>query len=494
MDAKEILNMMEALSVQRGINKESVAVALEDSIAAAVSKQLHLANEEEEVGIRVNINRNTGDFKIIKLTLKDGIELGEYDYINELSDDMLNMEELPDVVFDRVSIQAAKQLILQKVKEAERHQLVEDYRPRLNKMVSGVVKRITRAKDIIVLLSDRIEAILPYDSTLPNDDYQPEDEVSAILEDIDPIKSTHQLFLSRTNDNMVSELFVQEVPEIAQQIVEICSIARLPGIRSKVAVRPKDRRIDAMSACIGIQGKRVQGVQKELQGEKIDILEWDDDPEQLVKNVLANANITSVNINPDTHTIDVAVPSEYVGEILGKNGQNIRLATQLIGWEINIMKEEEALEKRSKTLDELRNSFMEILDAEDVIASDLVKGGFSSVKQIAYAPTEKFLRIEGFDEDLASEIRNRAREYLLSYALDDNLDGGTGKGKEHLRELMQLENMTIELAQSLTSQKISTISELAEHSIDELEEVIPDIDGKQAAKIILEARRFSANV
>lgn len=490
MDAKEILTMMEALSIQRGIKKESVAMALEESIAAAVSKQLNLSHTGENVAIRVSINRNTGSFKIIELTLKEEMHEDSNIPILELPDDKLNMKELPNVTFDRVSIQAAKQLILQKVKEAERYQLVEDFRPRLDTLISGTVKRITRSKDVIVLLNDRIESILPYDNLLPNDDYQPEDEVSAVLVKIDPYKITHQLFLTRANDNMVKELFMREVPEISQQIVEICSIARLPGIRSKIAVRAKDRRVDAMSACIGIQGKRVHAVQKELGGEKIDILEWDDNPEQLVKNVLANANIGSVIINPDNHSIDVAVPSQYAGEVLGKNGQNIRLAVKLIGWEINVMQEEEAKEKLIKTRDELSHSFMEILDVEEDISRDLVKGNFISIKQIAYAPTDKFLRIEGFDEDLTNELRNRAREHLLSRALGSNLEIS---GKQHLEELMHLGSMNLELAESLYSQNVSTISQLAEYSVGELEELIPNIESSSAVNIILESRRLFEN-
>lgn len=484
MDSKEILAMMEALSMQRGIKKEAVAVALEASIAAAVSRQMNIPYTGEEGVIKVDIDRRTGSFEIFKITAKDpdGIEDGAT--ILELPKDQVETQKLPPVVFDRVAIQVAKQLILQKVREAEREQLVDDYLPQLKKLMTGVVKRTTRTKDIIVLLNDRVEAILPFDHTLPQDYYEMDDEISAVLVEMDSTKSSNQLFLSRTSDEMVRQLFVREVPEISRQIVEVCAISRLPGIRSKVAIRPKDHRIDAMSACIGIQGKRVQAVQKELGGEKIDILEWDDNPELLVKNVLANANISSVDINPENHTIDVAVPPDHIGEVLGKNGQNIRLATLLIGWEINVMKEEDALAKRSQEIDDLVSTFTDILDADDDIVNDLVKGGFNSIKQLAYAPTEKFLRIDGFDEELADEIRNRAREHLLSHALNKDIIGD-----QDSINLMTLKGMTEELAELLSSRDISTISELAEYSVDELEEIIPGIDKDLSAEMILEARK-----
>ena len=485
MDSKEILAMMEALSVQRRIPKESVATALEVSIAAAVSSQMNIPNSGEDGIVRVNINRTTGSFNIIKMLPKSP----EFTEIalesNDFPKDKFDSEEIPTVVFDRVAIQVAKQLILQKVREAERQQLVDDFLPQLNKLIVGTVKRITRAKDIIVLIHDRVEAVLPFDNLLPQDNYEIDDEIVAVLKEVDPSKSVNQLFLSRAADEMVRELFVREVPEISQQIVEICAIARLPGVRSKVAIRPKDHRVDAMSACIGIRGRRVQAVQKELGGEKVDILQWNDNPEQLVKNVLANASISSVNLNPETHTIDVAVPSDVIGEILGRNGQNIRLATLLIGWDINIMEEGEADEKRTQALHDLTASFTEILDADDDLVNDLVNGGFSSIKQLAYAPTEKFLRIEGFDEDLANEIRERARENLLSNALnkDDVPD------RKLLEELMKLEGMTDEFAQQLSMRGVSTLPELAEYSVDELEEIIPDVDKELAATIILEARK-----
>ncbi|MCH9665409.1 MAG: transcription termination factor NusA [Gammaproteobacteria bacterium] len=486
MDSKEILAMMDALSVQRGIKKESVALALEVSIAAAVSRQMNVPSSGAEGAIQVKINRDTGTFVIYRVTPKDLEEIEDVGQIFELAEEEVLTEEVPNLVFERVAIQAAKQLIMQKVREAERQQLADNYQPLVGKLVPGTVKRITRNKDIIVLLNDRVEAVLPYDDLLAQDQYDDGDDISAVLVTIDVANSSNQLFLSRTSDDMVRELFSREVPEISQQIVEICAISRLPGVRSKVAIRPKDHRIDAMSACIGLQGKRVQAVQKELGGEKIDILEWDDNPEQLVKNVLANPNIFSVTLNPDSHTINVAVPQEHIGEILGRNGQNIRLATLLIGWEINVMKEEDAKEHQTQAMDDLRASFIEILDADEDVVQDLLKGGFDSVKQLGYAPIEKFLRIEGFDEDLATEIRNRAREHLLSSALNT---GDAIGGSDAIVALMSLKGMTEELATKLSSQEISSVSDLAEYSVDELEEVIPDIGNDIAAEIILDARK-----
>ena len=476
MDPKEILIMMDALSEHRGISREAVAVALEQAISGAASKKLQRGHDE----IITNIDRESGKYKIMSVKAKPGVQLEEDTSLSSLPQEQLEYEEIPEVFFDRVAIQTAKQLILQKVREAERYQLVEDYRLRVGKLMTGTVRHINRLGDVVIALNERVEALLRRENLLPEDKYETDDEVCAVLDFVDPGKSTFQLFLSRTNEEMIRALFAREVPEVAQQIVEIRAVSRMPGIRCKVAVRPKDKRIDAMSACIGIQGKRVQAVQDELTGEKIDILEWDDDPEALVRNVLVNKNISSVNVSPAAHTIDVAVPSEDIGAVLGRNGQNVRLAAELIGWRINIMEEREAEEKHEKDLQELSESFMKILDIEQDIAQDLVKEKFSSVQQLAYAPVERLLRIKDFDEELIEELRNRAREYLLSNALStDSTD-----------ELMKLDGMTLDLAQGLVGHGILTYQQLAEQSVDDLEDLLGSIDQEQAAEVILAARKL----
>lgn len=478
MDPKEILAMMEALSEHRGISREAVAAALEEAISGAASKKLHKGQDE----IVTSIDRKTGKYTVMQVKAKPDVQLTEDIDLSSLPEEQLVYEEIPKVFFDRVAVQTAKQLILQKVREAERYQLVQDYRLRVGKLMTGKVKHINRLGDVVVALNERVEALLRRESTLSEDKYQTEDEVCAVLDHVDPGKSTFQLFLSRTSEDMIRALFVREIPEVAQQIVEIRAISRMPGVRCKVAVRPKDKRVDAMSACIGIQGKRVQAVQDELKGEKIDILEWDDNPEQLVKNVLVNKNISSVNVNPTTHTIDVAVPSEDIGAVLGRSGQNVRLAAELIGWRINIMEEGEAEAKHIQDLENISESFVEILDIEKDIAQDLVMEGFSSIQQLAYAPVERLLRIKDFDEELIEELRNRAREDLLSNALS----------ADNTSEFMKLEGMTLGFAQSLVRQGILTYQELAEQSVDDLEDVLgDDLNRDQAAEVILAARKLA---
>ncbi len=475
MDPKELLSMMDALSEHRGISREAVAAALEEAISGAASKKLHKEQDE----IVTSLDRKTGKYTIMQVKAKPDVELTEDTHLSSLTQEQLIYEEIPEVFFDRIAVQTAKQLILQKVREAERYQLVEDYRLRVGKLMTGKVKYINRLGDVIVALNDRVEALLKRENTLPEDKYSSEDEVCAVLDYIDPGKSSFQLFLSRTSEDMIRALFIREVPEVAQQIVEIRAISRMAGIRCKVAVRPKDKRIDAMSACIGIQGKRVQAVQDELKGEKVDILEWDDDPEQLVKNVLMNKNISSVNVNPTTHTIDVAVPNEDIGAVLGRNGQNVRLAADLIGWRINIMEEDEAEAKHIQDLENISQYFIEILDIEPDIAQDLVREGFSSIQQVAYAPVERFLRIKDFDEELIEELRSRALDYLLSNAL--NTDSAN--------DFMKLDGMTPNFAQSLVGHGILTYEELAEQSVDDLEDLMGELDRDQAAEVILAARK-----
>ena len=483
MNPKEVISMINLLSQQRGLDKEAVAGALEYAIAGAVSKQLHRPHDN----IKVVIDRNNGYYTIMERVVNDS-DRPEATPSSETASDQpkeqAQYKEIPGMDFDRIAIQAAKQLIMQKVREAERRQLVEYYTPKLGRVLSGMVKRLTRTGDVIVLLNETMEAILPRDALLPQDKYYPDDDVCAVLESVDAEKNAHQLCLSRASEEMIRGLFVREVPEVAQQIVEIRAIARLPGLRCKVAVRAKDKRIDAMSACIGIQGRRVQAVEDELRGEKVDILQWDDDPEQLVKNVLANRNINSVTINTANHSIDVAADKEYIGEILGRNGQNVRLAVRLIGWDINVMRDDEAKEKHERNLETLKQFFIRVLDLEEELADDLIANDFSSIQQIAYAPAEKLLRIKGFDEDLVEELRDRANDYLMSEAFRDDA----------AKELMDIEGVNAEVAAHLVDSKILTREKLAECSLDELEEILGDaFDTELGERIILAARQIDGD-
>ena len=449
---------------------------------------------DEEADIRVIINRSTGDYETFRrwevvdddtlallgtqFTLE---EAHEKDVALKAGD--IYEEKIENVDFGRIAAQTAKQVIVHKVREAERAKVVAEYRDRVGQLLNGTVKRVTR-DNIIVDLGGNAEALLPRENTVGREVYRVNDRVRAILIEVNPEARGPQLLLSRTCNEILIELFKIEVPEIAEQIIEIRAAARDPGSRAKIAVKTNDGRIDPVGACVGMGGSRVQAVSNELNSERIDIIVWDDNPAQLVINAMAPAEVESIVVDEEARSIDVAVAEDNLAQAIGRMGQNVRLASELTGWRINVMSIEDAAAKRAAEASEVLEQFMSALDVEEDIAMTLVEEGFTSVEEVAYVPLEELLAIEGFDEDIAEELRARAKDALLIQAIasEEMLEDA-----EPADDLLNMDGMDRHLAFVLASRGIVTMEDLAEQSVEELLE-IGSIDEERAAQLIMTAR------
>lgn len=391
-------------------------------------------------------------------------------------------EIIPSIEFGRIEAQTARQVIMQKVREAERELIIDQFRSKLGQLIYGTVKKVTR-DNIIIDLGGKAEAFLPRSEMLPHEMFRPNDRVRAYLYEITPQARGPQLFVSRTRNEMLIELFRIEVPEIGENIIDIKAAARDPGNRAKIAVKTNDGRIDPIGACVGMRGARVQAVSSELGGERVAIILWDDNPAQLVINAMAPADITSIVVDEDTHTMDLAVAKEQLSQAIGRNGQNVRLASQLTGWTLNVMTTEEFESKNQEESSKIVNLFTSALEIDEEIATLLVAHGFSSLEEVAYVPKEELLAIEEFDEEIVEELRNRANDKLLEMALS------SGKGLSGTPDdsLINMEGMTEDLANKLASKGITTMEDLAEQSVDELME-IEGISEEKAGALIMKAR------
>jgi len=490
--SKEILLVAEAVSNEKGVSREIIFQAIESALAAAAKKRY----EDEEADIRVDIDRKTGDYETFRrwlvvsndvvpglgdeLTLEEAHEIDT----NLQPGDIYEIEvENPD--FGRIAAQAAKQIIVQKVREAERAQVVEQYEHRVGELIGGTVKKVTR-DNVIVDLGNNAESLLPKDQLIGREIMRMGDRVRAILFDIRPENRGPQLMLSRTVPEMLIELFRIEVPEISEEVIEIKGAARDPGSRAKIAVKSNDKRIDPVGACVGMRGARVQAVTNELGGnERIDIVLWDDNPAQLVINAMAPAEVASIVVDEDTNSMDVAVAEDNLAQAIGRGGQNVRLASELTGWEINVMTEEQAADKQNEEAAGFIEGFMNSLDIDEDFAQLLVEEGFTTLEEIAYVPMEEMLQIDGLDEDIVTELRNRAKDVLLTQAIasEEKLEAA-----EPAEDLLTMEGMDKHLALVLASKGISTMEDLAEQSIDDL----LDIEGmteEKAGELIMTARK-----
>jgi len=488
--SKEILLVVEAVSNEKGVEKEVIFEAIELALATAAKKRY----EEEEADIRVSIDRRTGEYETFRrwlvvdneavpalgteLTMQEAEEID-----TALQPGDTHEEKVESVAFGRIGAQAAKQIIFQKVREAERTKIVDSYRDRINDLVSGTVKKVTR-DNVIVDLGANAEALLPRDQLIARETFRMGDRVRALLLEIRTDNRGPQLILSRTNPQMLIELFRIEVPEIAEELIEIRGAARDPGSRAKIAVKTNDRRIDPVGACVGMRGSRVQAVSNELGGERVDIVLWDDNPAQLVINAMAPAEVASIVIDEDNHTMDVAVAEDNLAQAIGRNGQNVRLASELTGWILNVMTEEEAGERQEEEYKRLLENFTNLLDVDEDFASVLIEEGFTSIEEVAYVPMEEMLAIEGFDEDTVSELRRRAKDVLLNQALasEEALEG-----QEPADDLLNMDGMDRALAFKLAGKGVRTMEDLAEQSIDDLLE-IEGMDGERAGQLIMKAR------
>ena len=486
----DLLDMIKSLSRAKGIEEEWVFQAMESALAK-VTRRRH----DNQFDVRIAVNRDTGHFKTYKQKLIVAADtydpnLQESQFVIDEAkkiDPKLEVgdiyeEEIESIEFGRIDAFSAKQTITKEVREAERHHLVAKYKDKVNTLVMGTVKKVTR-EYIILDLGENIEAELLRSNTIANESFRINDRVRAYLFDAHYVPHGPQLFLSRTCPEMLIELFRMEVPEISEQLIEIKAAARDPGSRAKIAVKTNDGRIDPIGACVGMRGSRVQVVSNELHGERIDIILWDDNPAKLVINAMAPAEVESIVMDEDAHTIDVAVVADQLSQAIGRHGQNVKLASELIGWEINVISAEEAHHKSKTETENLLQLFMKNLDIDEDIATILIEEGFSSLEEIAYVPVQEMLEIEEFDEELVEELRSRAKDYLLDKALADEEELIDAPAED----LLNIEGMSQELAYRLARHGIKTMEDLAELAVDDLLE-IGELDKAHAAQLIMKAR------
>ncbi len=490
MMSKEILMVADAVSNEKGVSRGVIFEAIESALATA-TKKLH---DRDEIDCRVAVDRETGEYETFRVwTVVD-----EEEYLEEGSqftkdqaaerDKALDIgdtweEKIDNVEFGRIAAQTAKQVIVQKVREAEREIVISEYKDRVGELVAGTVKKVTR-DNIIVDLGSNAEALLPRDQMIPRETFRIGDRLRALLTDVRSEQRGPQLFLSRTSPDMLIELFKIEVPEISEEVIEIKAAARDPGSRAKIVVSTNDGRIDPVGACVGMRGSRVQVVSNELANERIDIILWDDNPAQLVINSMAPAEVASIIVDEDSNTMDIAVEEENLAQAIGRNGQNVRLSSELTGWTINVMSEEDAAAKQQQEASNFIELFMEKLDVEEEVSEVLVQEGFTTLEEIAYVPLDEILGIDGFDEEIANELRNRAKDALLTQAIASEEDLSSANIAD---DLLNMEGMDDVLALELAKKGILNMEELAEQSIDELID-IENMDEERAGKLIMTAR------
>jgi len=493
--SKEILYVVDAVSNERGIDKDIIVGAIESALAAATKKR-----HNEEIDVRVDIDRDTGDYETFRrwLVVEDQVFADAEEASFEDAHIMLTKallrqpgvavgdyieEPIESMAFGRIAAQTAKQVIIQKVREAERAQIVEQFQDRIGELVTGVVKRIDRG-NVILDLGSNAEAVILREDMIPREAVRAGDRLRGYLRDVRSEQRGPQLFISRTAPELLVELFKLEVPEVGEGLIDILGAARDAGLRAKIAVRSNDARIDPVGACVGMRGSRVQSVSNELSGERIDIILWDENPAQFVINAMSPAEVESIIVDEEKGSMDLAVGEEQLSQAIGRAGQNVRLASQLTQWELNVMTEAQAEEKNEAEVQKLQQLFMEQLDVDEEIAIIFVQEGFASIEEIAYVPTKELLAIEEFDEDIVQELRDRARDVLLTRAIasEETLDA-----TPPAEDLLALEGMEEALAFRLASKGIVTQEDLAEQAVDELLEV-EGIDETLASKLIMAAR------
>ncbi len=488
---KEILMVVDAVSNEKGVEKEIIFEAIEAALASATRKR-----QGEDIEVRVSIDRTSGDYETFRRWLVFADDSDEL----EVPDRELRMIDAVDidpdaepggyvevpmesVEFGRIAAQTAKQVIVQKVREAERAQVVEEYTDRVGELVNGLVKRVDR-NGVYIDLGGNAEGFIPREHLIPREPAKPQDRIKAFLYEVRSEPRGPQLFLTRTSPEFLVELFKIEVPEVGQGLIEILGAARDPGLRAKIAVKSNDPRIDPVGACVGMRGSRVQAVSNELAGERVDIILWDENPAQFVINAMSPADVLGIVVDEDSHSMDLAVEEEKLSQAIGRGGQNIRLASELSGWELNVMTESDAEEKSEREARDLVEAFMKDLDVDQEVANILVQEGFSSLEEVAYVPARELLAIEEFEEDIVNELRSRAQDVLITQAIvhEEELDQS-----EPAEDLLSLEGMDKQLAFELAARGIVTREDLAEQAVDDLEDV-DELDPERAATLIMAAR------
>jgi N utilization substance protein A len=486
---KEILMVAEAVSNEKGVSEDIIFEAIELALATATKKRY-----DEESDIEVTIDRETGDYVTKRRWLvqpdTELAALGTEFTTEEAAEKDPNLkpgdiyeEVVENVDFGRIAAQTAKQVIVQRVRDAERAQIVDMYRDRVGELLAGIVKKVTR-DNVIVDLGNNAEGLLPRSELVGRETFRINDRVRAILTDINTESRGPQLILSRACKEMLIELFKIEVPEISEGVIQIRSAARDPGSRAKIAVKTGDQRIDPVGACVGMRGSRVQAVSNELDNERVDIILWDDNPAQLVINAMSPAEVESIVVDEDSNTMEVAVAEDNLAQAIGRGGQNVRLASELTSWTINVMSVDEAIEKQEAEAGQIMETFMDALDVDEDVAAVLVEEGFTSLEEVAYVPLEEMMSIEGFDEDIAEELRARAKDALLTLAIASEEQLGENEPAE---DLLNMEGMDRHLAFVLASRGVITMEDLAEQGVDDLMD-IEDMTEERAAELIMTAR------
>ncbi|PML53994.1 transcription termination factor NusA [Vibrio sp. 10N.261.52.A1] len=486
---KEILAVVEAVSNEKAVPRERIFEALEIALATATKKKSEL-----EIEVRVEIDRKTGDFETFRRweavevvenpTKEISLEAAKIDD-PEIELGGFIEDDIVSVTFDRITTQTAKQVIVQKVREAERAQIVEQFIDNEGELVTGVVKKVNR--DTIILdLGNNAEAVILRDDQLPRENFRPGDRVRGLLYAVKPEARGFQLFITRSKPEMLAELFRVEVPEIGEELIELKGAARDAGSRAKIAVKTNDKRIDPVGACVGMRGARVQAVSGELGGERIDIVLWDDNPAQFVINAMAPADVASIIVDEDAHSMDIAVEADNLAQAIGRSGQNVRLASQLTGWELNVMTVEDLQKKHQEEAVASIENFMKHLDIEEDFAQLLVEEGFSTLEEVAYVPVNELLEVDGLDEGIVEELRNRAKDALTTLALAKE---ETFDGVEPAEDLLALEGLEREMAYKLAAKGVATLEDLADQGVDELEG-IEDLTAERAGELIMAARNI----
>ncbi len=488
--SKEILLVAEAVANEKGVDKEIIFEAIEAALAQAARKR-----SEEDIDVRVSIDRKTGDYEAFRRweVVADDEELEFPDrqiHLSEARKDSPEVEvgdfleqPMDPPEFGRIAAQSAKQVIVQRVRDAERAKVVDEYKDRVGEILSGVVKRVDKG-NVYLDLGNNAEAIVPREFVIPREIIRTGERLRGWLKEVRTDTRGPQLVMSRTAPEFLIELFKIEVPEIGQGLVEIMGAARDPGLRAKIGVRSLDRRTDPVGACVGMRGSRVQAVTNEISGERIDIILWDENPAQYVINAMAPAEVKSIVVDEEEGSMDIAVEEESLSKAIGRGGQNVRLASELTGWRLNVMSEEEIERKRAEETSRLVQQFMEGLDIDEDLATVLVDAGFTTVEEIAYVPASELAQIEGFDDELVEALRGRARDAMLIQliAKEEVLE-------EHkpAEDLLALEGMDQNTAYALAARGIVTQEDLAEQSIDELLD-IEGMDETRAGELIMAAR------
>ncbi|SIN72565.1 transcription termination factor NusA [Salinivibrio sp. ES.052] len=486
---KEILAVVEAVSNEKAVPRERIFEALETALATATKKKY-----EADIDVRIAIDRKSGEFdtfrrwlvvdEVTQPTREITLDAAQFE------DETLELggyveDDIESVAFDRITTQTAKQVIVQKVREAERAQVVEQFMDNEGELVTGIVKKVNR--DVIIVdLGNNAEAVIQRDDQLPRENFRPGDRVRGLLYAVRPEARGFQLFMTRSKPEMLIELFRIEVPEIGEEMIELMGAARDPASRAKIAVKTNDKRIDPVGACVGMRGARVQAVSTELGGERIDIVLWDDNPAQFVINAMAPADVASIIVDEDSHSMDIAVEADNLAQAIGRNGQNVRLASQLTGWELNVMTVADLQKKHQEEAQASVELFVKHLDIDEEFAETLVDEGFTTLEEVAYVPTSEMLEIDGLDEDTVDILRARAKEALTTIALAQEESLGDAEPAE---DLLALDILSREMAFKLAAKGVKTLEDLADQGTDDLLD-IDGLDETSAGELIMAARNI----